>query len=236
MCSGHSTGLFLFRGLLADQGRWFKLWCSSDDDPDLGNLSLEDYGRWCKLGTYVKSHGTDGTVKIPPPAYPLQHKFRVQSYEEVCDIIRRLPHVILHVSPETNATVSFSNWMKYQGDFSTSRVRKFREMKRSKRRREEKRGEEKKQTVPPLTDEQWIDTLATNPTYTGIDIHHQWGKARTWCETNHKTLSRRFFVNWLNRAERPMTNGHAKQECARCYFTHEPPVGVGPNGCRRLIT
>jgi len=54
------------------------------------------------------------------------------------------------VSPVTNAHVTFfaswRNWARYQGDFSTDRVKRHREkkrkVKRSKKRREEKRREE----------------------------------------------------------------------------------------------
>jgi hypothetical protein len=53
---------------------------------------------------------------------------------------------VFSVSPETMLYVSFCNWPKYQGDFSTPRVRKMREMKLSKRRGEERREEEKKLT------------------------------------------------------------------------------------------
>src|SRR3990167_4705339 len=44
---------------MADQGVWFKLWCSALADPDLSNLCLEDFARWAILGTYIKAHGTE---------------------------------------------------------------------------------------------------------------------------------------------------------------------------------
>jgi len=59
-----------------------------------------------------------------------------------------------------------------------------------------------------LTDEQWLDSLSSNGTYKGIDVHREHGKAATWCETNNRKLSRKFFTNWLNRAERPMNANH----------------------------
>ena len=33
-------------------------------DPDLSNLSLEDFARWALLGTYIKAHGTAGTLRL----------------------------------------------------------------------------------------------------------------------------------------------------------------------------
>jgi hypothetical protein len=130
---------------MADQGLWFKLWCSADDDPDLDNLDIADFGRWCKLGLQVKAHGTDGTLVLRAPARSLCAKFQVPDFDALVDAILRFPHVQVRrdagpVSGETVATVTFRNWAKYQGDFSTGRVRRFRQMKRS--RGEEKRGEE----------------------------------------------------------------------------------------------
>src|SRR3990167_3302543 len=138
---------------MADQGRWFKLWVTAAYDPDLGSLSLEDFARWCLFGVYLKTHGTEGSVSLSDPALPVQNLFRVSSFECVLSVLRKFPNCALH--PVTNSTVSYkvewANWLKYQGDFSSDRVKrhreKVREVKRSKRRREEKRGEEKKR--PP---------------------------------------------------------------------------------------
>ena len=151
---------------MSDQGIWFKLWCSALTDPELDNLSIADFGRWCKLGTLIKSQGTSGILKIAPPARTLCAKMQVNDFSDLISTLKRLPNLSMRacneeggqvtVSPETNASVSyyinFKNWLKYQGDFSTYRVRNWREknnnLKRSKRRGEEKRGEEKR--VPPI--------------------------------------------------------------------------------------
>ncbi len=140
---------------MGDQGRWFKLWITADDDPAMAVMPIAEYGRWCKFGTYTKAHGTDGVIEIngPPPGviHPLQGKFQVESFDAVLKSIKNFPTCeISTVSSETNGTVSYSikwrNWWKYQGDFSTHRVQKFRDAQRRnetpKKRREEKRREE----------------------------------------------------------------------------------------------
>ena len=58
-------------------------------------------------------------------------------------------------------------------------------------------------TTPP-TDADWLDGLKRNPAYEGIDVLREHAKAAVWCENKHRTLSRARFINWLNRAERPM--------------------------------
>lgn len=138
---------------MADQGKWFKLYCGWDDDPHIDSLSEQDQLRWVKFGTYMKEHGTHGTITIISPSRTLQNKFRVASFDDVVSVLKRLPNLCVGekqystVSDETNVTVSFSNWRKYQEDLSTHRVRKFRANETAKKRGEEKRREENKKRV-----------------------------------------------------------------------------------------
>lgn len=124
---------------MADQGKWFKLWCLSLNDPDLENLSLENWARWVRLGVYTKAHGKDGMIRFTPPYSALLRLFQLTSIADAICVIKMFPHCALGersstVSPETNTTVSleieFDNWFKYQGDFSSDRVRSFRDKKR----------------------------------------------------------------------------------------------------------
>ena len=141
---------------VADQGLWFKLWCASLDDPDLDNLPLTDFGSWAKLGAIVKRQGTAGTLILRPPARTFCSMFQVPDFDALVCCFQRLPHVCVRrgtepVSGETLVNVSFANWLKYQGDLSTSRVRRFRDRKRSRgdeKRGDEKRGDEK--DPPPV--------------------------------------------------------------------------------------
>ncbi|MBZ0158436.1 MAG: hypothetical protein K8I29_19735 [Alphaproteobacteria bacterium] len=55
-----------------------------------------------------------------------------------------------------------------------------------------------------LTDEEWMNALRCNPTYEGLDIDRLYGKMVAWCETNNKQPTRRRFVNWLNREDKPI--------------------------------
>ncbi len=147
---GHSVRR-LFVGekhLMSDQGKWFKLWVTSIDDPDLDNLPIADFGRWAKLGTYIKAHGTNGSIIVSNPARSLCSKLQNDTFDDMIKVIEEMPNIT--VTLETNSPVSYTvkidNWLKYQGDYSSDRVSKFRAKKRTvkrpKRRREEKRGEE----------------------------------------------------------------------------------------------
>lgn len=113
---------------------------SALDDPHLDNLEIAQFGRWCKLGAFVKKHGTDGKITLSPPCRALVAKMQVACFNDMIVCFEEMPNIT--VSGETSKVVSFNNWLKYQGDFSTERVRQFRIRKRSKRRGEERRREE----------------------------------------------------------------------------------------------
>ena len=73
----------------------------------------------------------------------------------------------------------------------------------------------KKTLVASLpNDTDFIKSLKANESYRGIDIDRELGRMTAWCQANRKQASRRRFVNWLNRVDRPIT---AK--------TSEGPVG-----------
>lgn len=58
--------------------------------------------------------------------------------------------------------------------------------------------------VSATSDEDWLADLAKNPAYAAIDVRVELGKMQAWCSANGKQASRKRFVNWLNRAERPI--------------------------------
>ncbi len=103
---------------------------------------------------------------------------QLETFQDVISCVEKFPNYVVErsangaVSLETNVIVTCCNWLKYQGDFSTHRVRKFRKMKRSRgeeRRGEEKekRREEKKEAQAPIILPDWIpkkewEEFATN--------------------------------------------------------------------------
>lgn len=50
------------------------------------------------------------------------------------------------------------------------------------------------------TDEAWLAGLEKKDCYRPIKIRVELEKAQAWCETNRRECTRKFFVNWLNRA------------------------------------
>ena len=66
----------------------------------------------------------------------------------------------------------------------------------------------KKQTTAVLTDDGYLNTLQDNPAYEHIRVEQEFGKAREWAAVNHRLVTRRFFVNWLNRAAERQSEIH----------------------------
>ncbi len=79
----------------------------------------------------------------------------------------------------------------------------------------------------PPPDSAWLAELEANPAYAGISIQTELGKMQAWCKTNRKQSSRRRFVNWLNRADKPLTTNGAVQRGytpSKDVFTALPPL------------
>lgn len=52
------------------------------------------------------------------------------------------------------------------------------------------------------TEDDWIKELESEPHLAGVEIRKQLAAAQFWCKNNARQCTRKFFVNWLNRAER----------------------------------
>ena len=68
--------------------------------------------------------------------------------------------------------------------------------------------------VSATSDEEWLNQLGTNPAYSLIDVRREYSKMQTWCGVNRKMPTRRRFVAWLNRIDKPM-------DAAKGSRTHE---------------
>jgi len=50
----------------------------------------------------------------------------------------------------------------------------------------------------------WLEKLKADPSYQGIDVSREWGKMANWCKANGRKATRRRFINWLNRCDKPV--------------------------------
>lgn len=73
-------------------------------------------------------------------------------------------------------------------------------------RKEKGKGKEGSAEGSAPTDAEWLASLASDPAFAGLDVQREFAKMSSWCAVNRKQPSRRRFVNWLNRAEKPISN------------------------------
>jgi hypothetical protein len=72
----------------------------------------------------------------------------------------------------------------------------------------DKETETNKETeAEPKTEAEWLDELSRDPAFAGINVQQEHAKAIRWGKENRKQISRRRFINWLNRCDRQI-NSH----------------------------
>ena len=77
--------------------------------------------------------------------------------------------------------------------------------KKDKKGRIEDVGPKESAPAPKdISDAEWLEGLKANPAYSGMDVTREFGKMNAWCQVNRKQPSRKRFVYWMNRCERPL--------------------------------
>lgn len=93
-----------------------------------------------------------------------------------------------------------------------------------------RRAQPKKSTAK-LIDDEWLKELEANPSYAGIDIRRELGKAQAWAGVRNAGVTRMRFINWLNKVDRPITyNGSGATSFAKLI-----PKAFEPAGWREWV-
>lgn len=83
---------------MADQSRWFKLWCSAPADDSIQSLPPALRWAWAALGAYTKQHGTSGVVTISPTNGTLAAQLGVP-LPDLLETLASLPSIYLGSAP-----------------------------------------------------------------------------------------------------------------------------------------
>lgn len=135
---------------MADHKKWFKVWTTILLDQDHMNMSLENVGRWTRLGALMVSQGDNGRLILKPPAKAFLIAMECDSFKDAIDAIKVLPNVQIEEGKIDNGktTVIMTNWFKYQVDSTGyERVKRSRYKRRGEERRVEK--SRKEESIPP---------------------------------------------------------------------------------------
>lgn len=143
---------------MADQKKWFKVWSSILLDPHHMNMTLENVGRWVRLGAMMVSQGENGRLLLIPPATHFVVAMNCPNFEQAMEVLKGIPNVCIDVCNEEGKSghgeiiVTMKNWYKYQVDSTHAERKKW---ARYKRRGEESRKEKSKNTpfIPPTISE-----------------------------------------------------------------------------------
>jgi len=61
-----------------------------------------------------------------------------------------------------------------------------------------------------LSDDQWLGKLQEKEGEMGLNVRVEYARAKVWFEENHQQLTRKRFVDWLKKADRPLSLGDSK--------------------------
>ena len=69
----------------------------------------------------------------------------------------------------------------------------------------EKADSKKTKRVSDMSDEEYLEDLKSRPEFKGIDVNREVELCRRWCEKGGHTFGRNRIVNWLKRADQPIS-------------------------------
>lgn len=208
---------------------WFRLYRELKDDPKIGVLSDAEFRCYIESLCWACEKAECGFTGLN--LGNVDWAFRRPVKEVVSSLAQK------NLLSVEDGEIFVPAWEKRQraSDDSKPRVEKFRAkknvtvtsplQKRDCNGTEESRVEENiiekkaSKASPQLTDEQWMETIKSNPAYSGIDVVREHGKAIAWCDTNRRQCTRRFFINWLNRAEKPLAPKPVNPYQPTCFPT-----------------
>ena len=86
-------------------------------------------------------------------------------------------------------------------------TKNYKNYKNYKKERREEVGANESRPAAKATacDEDWMKELQATEAYKDIDVPREYSRMCVWCSINKKQPSRRRFVNWLNRCDKPMS-------------------------------
>jgi hypothetical protein len=169
--------------------RWIKLYRTLLTDRDFLKLDIDS--RYIFVGLLILASETANTI-VNDPSY-LAHRLSIDA-------------------SRLNLTPLFRSGLLVASSSTLRRMNGPQRREETERETEtEKRqivcaDQVAKQPSRQLTDDEWlVSHVRANPAYAHINIDQELGKMDAWLSTRpQKKKTRRFIINWLNRAEKPV--------------------------------
>src|SRR5262245_7226587 len=214
---------------------WLRLYTSILDDPKVQRLQPEYFRGWVNLLCLAKEG--DGLL---PSIEDIAFRLRIPT-EEAQSLTEELVKRGLLDSDGENITPHNWHGRQFSSDVSTERVQRYRNVTRNvsetpgettpeqsraeteQSRAETSRTKPRSVRAPVLPDEEYLDRLQKDPAYSMLNVRLCYHRMLAWCETNNKQPSRRRFINWLNREDKPMGVGGGNRPALNGNGAAEPP-------------
>jgi hypothetical protein len=212
-----------------DMTLWLRLYTDVLDDPKVQRLDGELFKAWINLLCLAKAG--DGLL---PSIEDIAFKLRSGSEENAKRLTDELVKRGLLDSDGMNLTPHNWHGRQFDSDSSTERVQRYRNVTRNvsetlesrdrtepdpepdpEQRAATSRAKPRSVRKPVLPDDEWLDNLQKNPAFSSLNVRLCYHKMLAWCEVNNRQPSRRMFINWLNREDKPMGNGNGKTQTGK---------------------
>lgn len=77
---------------------------------------------------------------------------------------------------------------------------------------------------PTPSKEELVAELKEKPAFKDLDVEREYDKAAVWCEANNREPTKKFFVNWLNGADRHPKGNGAYEKSSNNRAGHSQPL------------
>lgn len=192
---------------LATKGGWIDILCMLHGAQNRGTMTLPDVG-WARvMGATVDQAAAVidelAAMHVAEVMRGSNGEVTISSRRMMRDAITREQTRLRVLRHRSNAACNANGNADVTDKKSEVRSQKP-EYKDSSQTETVQRPAKRAAKAAPTPDLEWLAGLSVDPAYLGIDVGHQHAKAVRWCSENRKHITRRFFINWLNRCDRPM--------------------------------
>lgn len=206
--------------------KWFRVWVDILDDHKIAQLNDYEFRIFVFLMACASEEdAVNGRLTRTLPAINRRCRRRNDHFNRAVETFQRLGLITI----SCDGFITITNWDKrqFKSDVSTERVKKHRQQQPIRNVSEtvnetppdsdsdtdtDKKKKRKTPSPKKLTDEEWLESLKSNPAYANLDIIKIKGKCEAWCQNKRKAFTRARFLNWLNREDVPIGGGVARTQ------------------------
>lgn len=192
---------------LAAKGGWIDILCMLHGAQNRGTMTLPDVG-WARvMGATVDQAAAVidelAAMHVAEVIRGSNGEVTISSRRMLRDAITREQTRLRVMRHRSNATCNADGNDKVTDKKSEVRSQKLEHTDVSQNENAQPSAKRAAKAAP-ASDGEWLAGLAVDPAYVGIDVAREHAKAVRWCAEHRQKMSRRRFINWLNRCDRPL--------------------------------